>query len=162
MPETAQNETPARRTMRQWFQAKIAERMMQAGHLAQNREMLRRGAIKMQDGTLGQDTGEPEAEARDDMNIRVGDEVHHHYPEPAAEPTEPGDTTRARKARSSWLLPAALVVGSALTGGAVPTGILIYQALKAASEPAPVVQQGPAVEDMNTLYELHLSKGGSQ
>ena len=106
MPETAQAETPGRRVMRQWFQGKLAERMVQAGQMAQNRAMLRRGAMKQQDGTLGQ-PGEP-AEA-EEMNIRVGDEMHFH---PSSEAT-------AQSSPESSLLSKALpyVLTAALAGG---------------------------------------------
>ena len=157
MPETAQAETPARRTMRQRYQGKISERLLQAGQMALDRKMLRRGAIKQQNGTLGEP--DESLDAWDDsMEIRVGDEIHYHQTKPtsAPKPAEPAAAIRDHKPRRGWLLPAALVAGSVLSGGA--TGwMLAYQAIKAAVQHAPPVQQAPA--DENTLYEFHLSKG---
>ncbi len=158
MSETVQTETPGRRTKRQWFQGKLGERLLQAGQMALDRKMLRRGAVKQQNGTLG----EPDEtlDAWDDsMEIRVGDEIHYHQTEPTSspKPAEPAATIRDHKPRSASLLPAALAVGSALAGAAGPVGILAYQAIKAVVEPAVVVQPVPA--DANTLYEFHLSKG---
>ena len=46
-------ETPARRTMRQWFQGRLATDLLQAGQMAEKTELLLRGARKMQNGTLG-------------------------------------------------------------------------------------------------------------
>ena len=88
IPQTP--ETPPERVMRQFYQAKLGEQLGQFAEMAAGRDMLRRGAKKQQDGTLGKDTGEPEA---DDMNIRVGDEVHQHYHSPPAAP-QPQPTPR--------------------------------------------------------------------
>ena len=71
-------ENPPERVMRQWYQAKLGERLGQFAEMSASRDLIRRGAKKMQDGTIGKDTGEPGVE---DMNIRVGDEVHQHYHE---------------------------------------------------------------------------------
>ena len=36
---------PAATVMRQWYQGKLAERMLQAGQMAQDRQLMRRGAL---------------------------------------------------------------------------------------------------------------------
>lgn len=83
---------PARDLGIHWFQSILAERLLHAGQMAQNTAMMRRGGLKMQDGTLGQ-PGNPEEP--EDMNIQVGNETHNHYaapekPEPAALPSASG------------------------------------------------------------------------
>jgi hypothetical protein len=70
MPETT--ETPAAKTMRQWYQAKLAERLIQVCSMERNRSLLRRGARKMQDGVLGK-SGDDDAE--EPMNIHIGDQI---------------------------------------------------------------------------------------
>ena len=72
-------ETPERRVMRQWFQGKLGERLLQAAQMAKDRAMLRRGARKQQDGMLGKPGTSSESEASENMQIRVGDEIHHHH-----------------------------------------------------------------------------------
>lgn len=111
------------------------------------------------------DLADPSPVMEEPMDIRVDSPttINHNYPEPTSvpKPAEPGKAEKAI-AKRSWLLPAALVVGSALTGGAVPTGLLIYQAIKAASEPPP-----PAVVDHDTTRRIDIEryipkpKGGS-
>lgn len=81
-------ETPARRLMRQWYQALLGLKVLQAGQMAEDRRMLRRGARKQQDGTLGTTDQPPENEV-DEMQIRVGDEVHHHVHNNVAAPPPP-------------------------------------------------------------------------
>lgn len=73
-------ETSGQKAIRQSYQGEVGERLLQAGQMGQDRAMMRRGAQKQQDGTLGQ----PGTKTLDDeMNIRVGDEVHYHHPPPA-------------------------------------------------------------------------------
>ena len=74
--------TPGEKTMKWWYQAKLAERLVQAMSMEKNRILLRRGAQKMQDGTLGQ-VGEPEEE--EPMNISIGDT----YQVMPAQPSQP-------------------------------------------------------------------------
>lgn len=93
------------------------------------------------------------------MDIRVDSPttINHNYPEPTSvpKPAEPVHAIRDKvKSRPSWLLPAALVVGSALTGGAVPTALLVYQAIKASSEPTPP----PVVVDHDTTRRIDIEK----
>ena len=123
-------ETPARRTMRQWFQGRLATDLLQAGQMAEKTELLLRGARKMQDGTLGQPTGEPQGV--EDMNIRVGDETHHHYPAPPVEavapsppqvePATPSPKPAVTKAIGTIALAAALsgLAGAGVGAAAVP------------------------------------------
>ncbi len=66
-------EVTPEKIMKQWYQGKLAERLMQAGAMAKDRALLRRGSRKMQDGTLGQSS---DSTAEDDaMNIHIGDVV---------------------------------------------------------------------------------------
>jgi hypothetical protein len=91
---TIPTDRPARDLGVKWFEVKLAERLLQAGTMAKNVAMMRRGSFKMQDGTLGKATGEPEEP--DDMNIRVGDETtHNHYAAPVAveAPPQPENVT---------------------------------------------------------------------
>lgn len=145
MPETT--ETPPRRVMRQWFQGKLAERLLQAGQMAQSRELLRRGALKMQDGTLGQ-PGEP-AGMDEPMQIRVGDEVHYHT-EPAAVPPTPAvpatSTTPSLLAKAAPLLLAGALGAS---GGVGVPWLISALTAKPAAEAAKVI-------DTDTQYILDL------
>ena len=144
--------------MSQSNQARVAERLLQVGHMALNRKMLRRGAIKQQNGTLGV-PDDTVGEWDDAMDIRVDSPttINHNYPEttssPAASaPAEAAAATRDHKTRRGWLLPAALVVG-ALTGGTVPTALLVYQAITAASESTP-----PPVIHHDTTRRIDIEK----
>lgn len=115
------------------------------------------------------DLTDPSPVMEEPMDIRVDSPttINHNYPEPTSvpKPAEPVHAIRDKvKSRRGWLLPAALVVGGALTGGAVPTALLVYQAIKAASEPPP-----PAVVDRDTTRRIDIEKwippkpkGGSQ
>lgn len=73
MPEL----TAGEKVLKHWYQGKLGERLLQAAQMGLDRAMLRRGARKMQNGTLGQPGDAPAGE--DEMNIRIGDEVHNHY-----------------------------------------------------------------------------------
>ena len=132
--------------MRQWFQGKLAERLLQAGQMAQGREMLRRGALKMQDGTLGQ-PGEP-TDGGDQMEIRVGDEVHYHT-EPAAQPAPAAAPVAA--VTSSLLAKAApyLVAGALGASGVGLPWALASLAAKPAADAAKMI-------DTDTQYILDL------
>ena len=96
----------------------------QFANMTRSRDVMVRAAKKMQDGTLGQ-PGEPEG-PEDPVNIRVGDETNHYYP---ADPAQP------KKQKSSWPKTAALVVAAALAGGAIPAGILAWQAILVLATP---------------------------
>ena len=149
MPETVQTETPADRTMRRWFEGKLAERLGQAGQMFQDRAMMRRGAKKQQDGTLNQ-PGEPEPE---DMNIRVGDEIHY-YDAPKTIASSPVQTSGF----ADFLKKAA--IAAALTAGGAGVGVGIPWLLGAFEKAAPAVVPA-AVEsiDTDTQYELRLGTG---
>jgi hypothetical protein len=107
------------------------------------------------------DLADPSPVEEEPMDIRVDSPttIHHNYGEqpsslPAASaPAEASDPAIGghQRPRPSWLLPAALAVGAAMTGAAGPAAYLAWQAMQA----APVLQQA----DENTLYEFHLSKG---
>jgi len=71
-------ETPGEKTMRRWYEGKLAERLLQATQMAASRNLLRRGARKMQDGTLGQ-PGDPSEE--EPVNILIGDQTYNVPPE---------------------------------------------------------------------------------
>lgn len=148
MPETAETETPPRRVMRQWYQAKLGERLLQAGQMAQSRELLRRGSLKMQDGTLGQ-PGDP-AGMDEPMQIRVGDEVHYHT-ESAVGTTAPATPATATSAPSLFAKAAPLLLAGVL--GASGVGIPWLIAAMAAE---PAVDAAAAVVDTDTQYILDL------
>jgi hypothetical protein len=134
MPETT-TETPPEKTMRRWYEAKLAERLLQAGQMAKDRALLRRGARKMQDGVLGA----PEGPEEEDMQIRVGDEVHYHQGQQKAAPS----SVRAKMGTLAKLgIAAALFASGAGIGAAVP---LVLDALT----------QAPAATatDHDTQYE---------
>ena len=136
-------DTPERQVVRQWYQAKLGERLLQAGQMGLDRAMLRRGACKMQDGTLGQQGVKPVSE--EDMNIRVGDEVHHHY-NPEALEGLPGEGSP-----KPGLLQKAIpyLVGAAIAGG--------LNAAWVSSRPtADKPPESPVVTDTDTQYILEL------
>lgn len=160
-------ETPPQRVMRQWFQAKLGERMGQFAQMSLDRELLRRGARKMQDGTLYQRTNEPEAE--DDMNIRVGDEINHHYypavTEPAMEAQESPKPTEQPAAVSqaetpvwkTWLKRAA-IVALPLVGAA---GVAGYNALSTPDKQPPTVEStAPSFTDSYIEYDVKVRPPG--
>lgn len=126
-------ETPGEKVMRQWYQGKLAERMGQFAAMMKARQLLHRGALKMQDGTLGQ-PGEPETV--EDMNIRIGDE--NHYPTPIT-PSEPGFASKI----------APLLLAAALGAG----GLALWNAIQP-NDPIPTVI--PIDTDTNTQYILGL------
>jgi len=138
--------------MRQWYQGKLAERLGQFSAMMKDRNMVRRGALKMQDGTLGQE-GDPLALEDSDMNIRVGDEVHYHTP--AAEVvSSPVATTELTSEPKQSLLTKTLpfVLASALgaSGIAVPAWMA-----GAFSKPVTLPSVKTAV-DTDTQYTLEL------
>ena len=160
-------ETPARRTMRQWFQGRQAMELLQGGQLAQKTEMLLRGARKQQDGTLGEPSGdEVDAEASD-MRIRVGDETHHHYHEALVETEPPVVETKPEKptivdAKPSPPLPTApSTLGKLLLPMALATfmgtgvGVGIPWLMGAFNRPPPVT--APADTDTDTISPTILS-----
>ena len=149
MPQEIQAKTAGQKTMRRWFEGRLAERLLQAGQMAEDRASLRRGAKKMQDGTLGQPTdGDPVDEEA--MNIRIGDDIHYEqakpeqYP-PAAPPQAP--------AKSNTL--ATIATAAALLAGGGLAGYAVNALMK--PDPAPVVQPvvNPTV-DTDTRYMLRL------
>lgn len=120
-PQTT--ETPPQRVMRQWYQAKLGERLLQAGEISLDRQMMRRGAKLQQDGKLGDNQEEEGGLTEDDaMRIRVGDEIHHHYEAPAKEepkeepPVSSGLLRHGQSFGKAALLATALASGG-LTGG---------------------------------------------
>jgi len=132
--------------MRQWFQAKLGERLLQAANMSRSRELLRRGALKMQDGTLGQPGDPPGMD--DPMNIRVGDEIHYHA-EAAAVPAPAPTPTLAPAAKSLLARAAPYVLTAALaaSGGAVAAPWLLGALGGKAAE---------AMIDTDTQYILEL------
>ena len=74
MPETTTQETPGEKTMRQFYEGDLARRLIQTASMEKNRELLRRGSRKMQDGTLGQ--SDQNVTEDDPMNIVIGDQYH--------------------------------------------------------------------------------------
>ena len=146
MPQETKTETPGEKTMRRWFEGRLAERLLQAGQMAEDRASLRRGAKKMQDGTLGQPTdGDPVDEEA--MNIRIGDDIHYEQATPTQTqaPVQP-------PAKSNTL--ATIAAAAALLAGG---GLAGYAVNALMSDPVPVVQ--PVVQptvDTDTRYMLRL------
>jgi len=138
-----QAETPAERTMRRFYEGRLAERLAQFGEMIRSRALLRRGARKMQDGTLGQATSD--AVEDEEMNIRIGDEVHYHQPEAGtASPTALPAVAR----RFDWVRRAAVAAALLATGAGSAAALL--QLLPSTDPPAAV--------DTNTEYELQLGQ----
>ena len=148
MVENAQSETPGQRTMRQWYQAKIGERLIQVAQMAKERSMLRRGAIKQQDGTLGS-TGNPADLMDEPMNISVGDQTHYHAaPLPSEESQEQPRASATVGALAKWALAAALVGSGTAAGVGVPWLMELLRGAPTQDQPVPV--------DLNTQYEALL------
>jgi hypothetical protein len=137
MPETVTtSETPAQKTMRRWYEGKLAERLLQAGSMAKNRAMLRRGALKMQNGTLGTAV-EGEDMGDDAVNISIGDQIIYQTSTPDAKPeaapaaeAEPAPPSLAATAKDAvvskgkdWLKTAALSAALLAAGGGLGAGI---------------------------------------
>ncbi len=147
-------ETPGQRTMRQWFQAKLGMNVLQAAQMAEDRKLLRRGARKQQDGLLGTSEQPPENEVGEDMQIRVGDEVHHHVhndvapsPPPAEPPTEVPTPTEPeappRREGMGTLAKVAMTLGAAalIPGIGIPLAVGWAAAFGAFDKPpAPTVE----------------------
>lgn len=114
MPESGPNETRPEKTMRQHFDLDLGLEALQAAQMAKDREMMRRGAMKQQDGTLGISPGNPEP-LDDDMNIRVGDETNHYHLEPTPAPVP------QPKPQSAGLLPKMALAAALLGTGGVAT-----------------------------------------
>jgi len=143
-------ETPTEgpRVMRQWFQMKIGERMTQMAMMVKGRQQVMDIARKMADGTFGKpDTaGQPED---DEMNIRVGDETHHHYPQE----TTPGKPAASKLSKLALAGALAMGTGGIGIGAAIP---LVLDALKPDAPPLPP----PAVTfpaDTDTRNRIRLS-----
>ena len=147
MPETEAKE--AKKVMRHWFQGKLAERMMQATSIAQGRAILRRGARKMQDGTLGS-IAAGDAVEDDDMGVSVGNKITNYYgmAPPASEP-EVARSNAAGSLVKTLLISAALVAGPGI-------GVAIPWALGAFDKPAAAAVSA----DTDTQYELRIGGGG--
>ncbi len=142
-------ETPPRKTMRRWFEMRLANEAAMILHGANGRKLLHRLAKKTQDGTLGKtDPSVDQQLGSEDMQIRIGDEVHNHYqqepPQVASQPTPASGIKRAA-------MIAALVAGGGGIGAAVP---MVLDAMKPATPPAAVTPT-----DENTQYELHIGGG---
>jgi len=134
-------ETPARKVMRQWFQGKLAERLAHSANMSLDRELLRRGARKQQDGTLGQPSQSADTAETAGVNIRVGDDIHYHT-ESARQ--APADST---KTLTQKLLPYALVAASALGAGGLGSGLTAW-----------LLQEPPAAEDTDTTRRIEIEK----
>ena len=135
-----QIETPGQRVFRQWFQGKLAERMIAAGLMARKTDMLLRGALKQQDGTLGQ-PGEPTG--ADDMQISVGDT----YVMGGDTAEAPAAPTAATPSLLSKALP--YVLAAVLGGGGVVGGLSVA-GLRGGDK--------PAVEDRDTTRIIDMGK----
>lgn len=119
---------------------------MQVASMERNRELLRRGSKKMQDGTLGTPIGNVED---DPVYITIGDQIIHQTlpPQEPQEPPQP-PTVEVPDIAMDWmkkaLLSTALVLGGVGVGAAVPW------LLGAFDKPT------TTFTDTNTRYELTL------
>lgn len=124
--------------MRRWYEMMMAERLAQLDHIIKSREMLRRGVRKLQDGTLGQPTGDS-ADGEEEMHITIGDSsVTNYYTPPAAIAGGNGGASNAANGTAkpatgivSYLGPA--LIGAATTLGGLGTGLALPQLLSTAS-----------------------------
>jgi hypothetical protein len=83
-----------------------------------NRRLISRLVRKHQDGTLGKPTPEVDAAvdaAEADMGIRIGDEVHNHYPSPPPQP-KPEPEPKPQEAKKPLHPLAAAALGAAAMG----------------------------------------------
>lgn len=161
---TEQTETPPQRVMRQWFQGKLGERLLQVAQMAKDRALLRRGARKQQDGTLGQAGGSPddpaESDAGDDMQIRVGDEVHHHtYPAPVESTVQPM-TESPRAGMSTWAKTALGLGITALASSLLPAIGVPLAAWMGAFDKPPVHAPQFTDTDTDTFPSVIVRPGG--
>ena len=133
--------------MKQWYQGKLTERLMQAGAMAKDRALLRRGSRKMQDGTLGERSDN--AVENDAMNIHIGDVVVSQSEQtPPPSPVQEVARPNIAPAAGAWgPLRKAIFVAGLLSAG---TGLgMLIGASDEPVPPAPV-----AHTDTNTQYEL--------
>ena len=136
-------ETPGQRTMKQWFQGKLAERLLVGASIAENTATLRRGARKMQDGTFGEPTGDSEGRG-EDMRISVGDTYYQNLePPPPTPPTQPGTQPSLLSKALPYVLAAALGGGGALA-------LLTQGGLQGGDK--------PAAEDRDTTRLIDMGK----
>jgi len=159
MPEqiaTTQPETPGQKTMRRFYEGRLAERLMLASDLHEGRALMRRGARKQQDGTLGE-PGDA-ATAEEQMAIRIGDEIHYHQTAAAgtmaatpptattvAQPSAPAGSAPAPASALSAIAKAAIVGASLLGTGGIGTSFYALLKPTAAAEPPQVQQVAPPV-----------------
>ena len=145
-------ETPAEKTMRRWYEGKLAERLMQAASMMQDRALMRRGAEKQQNGTLGQADHDP---TPDPMNISIGDQIIYQQPEATPPATSvPSNPLSASAASQTPLWQKALMAASLIASGA-GAGAGIPWLLGAFDKPA--ATQSPNFNDTNTEYELSIT-----
>ena len=138
--------TPGEKLMLQRYQGRLAERLLQATSLAQNRNLLRRGARKMQDGTLGTASDGAEEEP---VNIHIGDMTVTQSATPLsqAEPTTPASKKDIGSLLKTLLISAALAAGPGI-------GVAIPWALGAFDRPAAAAVVDT---DTDTRYKLQIS-----
>lgn len=115
-------------------QATMASGLARLGKMsALNRRLVR----KMQDGTLGEQTAEPEDEETD--NVHVGDVTIYQPPAPPA--------------KSAGVLPTAALAAASLLGGAGLAAAVLTLFRPPAAPVAPTAQ---AATDTDTRYQLRL------
>lgn len=141
--ETPEKETERqRKTFRWWYEAKLAERLLQAAQMAKDRGLIRRGARKMQDGQLGAAGGHEVEE--EPVNISIGD-THYHRDEQSSVDVAPQTKTPL------WQKAA---VAAALLGGGAGLGVAASELLK---DDPPAVEYTDTDTDTDTQYVLRFS-----
>jgi len=145
-----------RKVMRQWYQGKLAERLMQATAMVEDRSLLRRGARKMQDGVLGTTNGENVEE--EPVNITIGDQIFNQAAPNstvAAVVATPTATQVVAAPSAETPLWQKLLASAALLAGGAGAGTGIPWLLGAFDQPATVQQVVPGV-DTDTQYQLSI------
>jgi len=144
--------------MRRFYETLLADKAAMLLHRADDRNTLKRLMLKTQNGSVGRPDAAVDRLMEDNMQVRIGDEVHHHHPAP-----EPTTTTAPQPAATSapagaprstltdWLKRAAVAAALLGTGGAIPVaGAYLLNWIRPATEAA------PAAVDTDTQYELRL------
>jgi len=150
MPETTTQETPGEKTMRRFYEGDLARRLIQTASMEKNRELLRRGSKKMQDGTLGQ--SDPNVTEDDPMNITIGDQYHVAAPQQTETPAVGFIANTATEVATGSNLKTALLSAALLASGC-GLGAGIPWLLGAFDKSAPVSQSA----DTNTQYEFSIT-----
>ncbi len=129
--------------LKKWQDMRLAERAVQMLHSANARKIVNRLILKTQNGTLGESDPEADKFLGENMQVRVGNEIHN-YPEPVAPSPASGAVSLAKKAT----LVAALLAAGGGAGAGIPWIAGAFDKPDA-----------PATLDTDTRYELRIGGG---